>query len=165
MMRWSLPSRQKHFLPATNSNSINILCRRKGGPLMDRLAVSMDSASAGNYFALPYPVNLDDQFFKYGVRINPDLVQDQHAAFYPVITGQTGGKPQFQLMNWPFFPLINHYADLPFTRNLDAVELRFANSIDTVKATGIKKTPLFFSSAASRKLTTPVHVSINDLGR
>lgn len=131
--------------------------------LIDRLAVSMDSASTENYFALPYPVNLDDQLFKYGVRINPDLVQDQHAAFYPVITGQTGGKPQFQLMNWPFFPLINHYTDFPFTRNLDAVVLRFANSIDTVKASGIKKTPLLFSSSASRKLTSPVHVSINDL--
>jgi ABC-2 type transport system permease protein len=131
--------------------------------LIDRLSASMDSASVEGYFALPYPLNLDDQLFKYGVRINPDLVQDQHSAFYPVVTGQTGGKPQFQLMNWPFFPLVNHYADLPFTRNLDAINLRFVNSIDTVKALGIRKTPLLFSSTASRKLSTPVHISINDL--
>jgi gliding-associated putative ABC transporter substrate-binding component GldG len=131
--------------------------------LIDKLSAAMDSASRDDYFALPYPMNLDDQLFKYGVRINPDLIQDQHSAFYPVVTGQAGGKSQFQLMNWPFYPLINHYAELPFTRNLDAVQLRFANSIDTVKAVGIRKTPLLFSSSASRKLTTPVHISINDL--
>jgi len=49
--------------------------------LIDKLAAAMDSASRDDYFALPYPMNLDDQLFKYGVRINPDLIQDQHSAF------------------------------------------------------------------------------------
>jgi ABC-2 type transport system permease protein len=131
--------------------------------LIDKLAAAMDSASRENYFAVPYATDLDDQFFKYGVRINPDLVQDQNSAFYPVVTGQVGGKSQFKLMNWPFFPLINHYAEHPATRNLDASVLKFASSIDTVKAAGIRKTPILTTSSAARKLTAPVHVSVNDL--
>ena len=138
----------------------------RGGRLMfliDKMDAVMDSASRENYFAFPYTLNLDDLFFKYGVRINNDLVQDRIAARYPIITGNVGNKPQITPMDWPFFPLANHYADHPVTRNLDAALLRFASSIDTVRATGIKKTPLFFSSAASQKLGTPVKISVNDL--
>jgi len=138
----------------------------RGGKVMfliDKLDASMDSASRENYFALPYNINLDDQLFKYGARINMDLIQDRSAAFYPVITGQIGGKPQVKLMEWPFFPLLNHYADHPITRNLDAVITRFVSSIDTVKAIGVKKTALLTTSQYARTLMAPVKVSVNDL--
>jgi len=138
----------------------------KGGKilwLIDKLEASMDSASREDYFALPYNLNLDDQLFKYGVRLNPDLIQDRTAGFYPVITGQSGGKPQVKLMDWPFFPLLNHYPEHPITRNLDAVITKFVSSIDTVKAEGIRKTPLLLTSQYSRTLTSPVKVSVNDL--
>jgi ABC-2 type transport system permease protein len=131
--------------------------------LLDKLEATMDSASSENYVAFPYQLNLDDQLFKYGVRINQDLVQDRSSGLYPVITGETGGKPQIQLLPWPFFPLLNQYADNPITRNLDAVVAKFISSIDTVKADGIKKTPILFSSQNSRKLAAPVAVSINDV--
>jgi gliding-associated putative ABC transporter substrate-binding component GldG len=131
--------------------------------LLDKLEANMDSASLETYYAFPYNLNLDDQLFRYGVRINMDLVQDRLSAGYPVVTGETGGKPRIQLMEWPFFPLINRYADHPITLNLDRVVLRFASSIDTVKAPGIKKTPLLFTSQYSRTATAPVNVSITTL--
>ncbi|HRJ29695.1 MAG TPA: gliding motility-associated ABC transporter substrate-binding protein GldG [Cyclobacteriaceae bacterium] len=133
--------------------------------LMDKLEATMDSASREDYFAFPYELRLDDLLFKYGVRINADLIQDRTAGMYPVITGEQGGKPQLQLMDWPFFPLINRYAGHPITRNLDAVMLKFGSTIDTVKAEGITKTPLAFTSAFSRKLNAPVPVSINEIRR
>ncbi|MBI3481622.1 MAG: gliding motility-associated ABC transporter substrate-binding protein GldG, partial [Bacteroidetes bacterium] len=61
------------------------------------------------------------------------------------------------------FPLVNQYAEHPITRNMDAIVTKFISSVDTVKAVGIKKTPLLFSSAYSRKMTAPVKVSVNDL--
>ena len=131
--------------------------------LIDKLEASMDSASRDDYFALPYNINMDDQLFRYGVRINMDLIQDRSAAFYPVITGQVGGKPQVKLMDWPFFPLINHYADHPITRNLDAILTKFVSGIDTVKATGVRKKVLLTTSQYSRTLSAPVKVSVNDL--
>lgn len=134
--------------------------------LIDKLDASMDSAAQANYFAFPYETLLDDQLFRYGVRINPDLVQDRYAARYPVITGQRGdGTPQIQLLEWPFFPLVNRFTDHAITHNLDRVLFRFASSIDTVKAEGIKKTPLLFTSQYSRTLTAPVNVNINELRR
>jgi gliding-associated putative ABC transporter substrate-binding component GldG len=131
--------------------------------LLDKLEASMDSASRGDYFAFPYETNLDDQLFHYGIRINPDLIQDLSAGVYPVVTGQMGGKPRMQLLEWPFFPLINHYADHPITRNLDAVITKFTSTVDTVKAVGVKKTPLLFTSDHSRVLIAPVHVSVEEL--
>jgi gliding-associated putative ABC transporter substrate-binding component GldG len=131
--------------------------------LLDKLEATMDSASAENYYAFPYNLNLDDQLFKYGVRLNLDLVQDRNSGLYPVITGESGGKPQMQLMNWPFFPLINRYADHVITRNLDAVVTRFVSSVDTVKAEGVKKTPLLFTSLETRKVSAPVQVTINEV--
>jgi ABC-2 type transport system permease protein len=138
----------------------------KGGKvffLLDRLNANMDSVSNENALAVPNAMNLDDQLFRYGVRINPDLVQDQNSGLYPVITGQVGNKPQVQMLNWPFFPLINNYPEHPITRNLDAVLMRFVSSIDTVKAEGIKKSPLFFTSPHARLLGAPVNISINQL--
>lgn len=138
----------------------------KGKPvlfLIDKLDASMDSASRDDYFALPYNTDLDEMLFRYGVRINLDLVQDRVAGFYPIVTGQRAGKPQMSVLDWPFFPLINHYPEHPITRNLDAVLTRFVSSVDTVKAPGIKKTPLMLTSQLSRTIGAPVKVSVNDL--
>lgn len=131
--------------------------------MLDKLSANMDSASHESALAIPYEVNLDDQLFRYGVRINPDLIQDQNAALFPVVTGQLDGKPQMEMIDWPFFPLINHYPDHPITRNLDAVLTRFVSSIDTVKAEGVTKTGLLFTSPYSRKLGVPVNISVNEL--
>ncbi|MBS1557397.1 MAG: gliding motility-associated ABC transporter substrate-binding protein GldG, partial [Bacteroidetes bacterium] len=131
--------------------------------LLDRMDANMDSASRDDYYAFPYNTQLDDQLFKYGVRINPDLIEDRVAGKYPIVVGKAGNRPQMMQLDWPFFPLINQYAEHPITRHLDATLTKFISSIDTVKATGIKKTPLLFSSPYTRKITTPVKVGVNDL--
>ncbi|HEX6224566.1 MAG TPA: gliding motility-associated ABC transporter substrate-binding protein GldG [Chryseolinea sp.] len=131
--------------------------------LIDKVDASMDSAAREDYFAKPNDLNLDDQFFKYGARVNPDLVQDRRSGMYPVITGEVGGRPRMQLIEWPFFPLIGQFANHPVTRNLDAILTRFCSSIDTVKASGVRKIPLLMSSPYSRKISTPVHINVNEL--
>jgi ABC-2 type transport system permease protein len=131
--------------------------------LLDMVDASMDSAARDDYFAKPLDLKLDDLLFKYGVRVNPNLVQDRRSGMYPVITGQAGGRPRMQLMEWPFFPLIGEFPNHVITRNLDAVLIRFCNSIDTVKATDVKKTPLLQSSAYGRILTAPLHINVNEL--
>jgi ABC-2 type transport system permease protein len=138
----------------------------RGGNLMlfiDQMHASMDSASVDNNFAFPYETGLQDQLFKYGVRVNPDLVQDAFSATYPVVVSEAGGQPQIVPMEWPFFPLIHRYANHPVTRNMDASITRFISSIDSVRADGVEKTILFTTSEYSRKLSAPVKVSVNDL--
>lgn len=131
--------------------------------LLDRLDASMDSASNPNYFAFPYTLKLEDLLFKYGVRINLDLVQDRVSAKYPIVTGQVGNRPQIMQIDWPFYPLITQYQDHPITRNLDASILKFVSSMDTVKAEGVKKTPLLFTSPNSKILGAPVKIGVDDL--
>ncbi|MDZ4714595.1 MAG: gliding motility-associated ABC transporter substrate-binding protein GldG [Cytophagales bacterium] len=131
--------------------------------LLDPVSASMDSVSSDNYIALPYRLGLENLLFQYGVRVNEDLVQDRVSLRYPVVTGEVSGKPQVTAMDWLYYPLINSYAATPITRNLDATALRFASSIDSVKATGIRKTPLLFSSSYARRVNAPVRININDL--
>lgn len=132
--------------------------------LVDRLDANMDSITQANYLAFPYETRLDDMLFRYGVRINPDLIQDRYAGRHPIITGASAdGTPQIHMLEWPFFPLVNTFANHPITRNLDRVWLRFASSIDTVKAEGVTKTPLLMTSPYSRVLGAPVDVNVNDL--
>jgi len=129
---------------------------------IDALRVRMDSAGDDGTLAVPYQLNLSDMLFKYGVRINNDLVQDLNSGVYPVITGYSGDQSQLRFLPWPFHPVINYFGDHPMVRNMDALSGRFVSSIDTVKASGIKKTPILYSSPYSRKMAAPVRVSFND---
>jgi ABC-2 type transport system permease protein len=137
----------------------------KGGRVLmmvDNLYDSMDSLfKTGKYLAYDRGLNLEDLLFKCGVRINQDLVQDMQSAQIPLVVGMQGDKPQVEMLEWPYFPLLsggNH----PITKNLDPVLSQFPNSMDTVKATGIRKTILLTSSENARVLGAPAEVSVNN---
>ncbi|WP_181305490.1 gliding motility-associated ABC transporter substrate-binding protein GldG [Rufibacter sp. XAAS-G3-1] len=130
--------------------------------MLDGVRASLDSVREEGFLAFPYDLNLQDLLFKYGVRVNPDLVQDLNASFIPMVTGYMGNQPQTQLVPWRYYPLISNFSNLPLTRNLDAVQTRFVSSLDTVKAVGIKKSPLLWTSQYSRKRDSPVSISLND---
>lgn len=130
---------------------------------MDKLQANMDSASSEANYSFPYTLNLDDQLFKYGVRVNNDLIQDNSAARYPINVGTSEDQSEIKLIKWWFYPIINRFGDHVITRNLDAVVSKFASTMDTIKSVGVKKTPLLFTSDYSRSMTAPVNVSIQDL--
>ncbi|MCC5921707.1 MAG: gliding motility-associated ABC transporter substrate-binding protein GldG [Cyclobacteriaceae bacterium] len=140
-----------------------------GRPLLltlSQLHIRMDSAGAPEgTIALPYEHDLDDLLFKYGVRLNKDLIMDLNSGAHPVFVGSMGNQPQIRLLPWPFYPIVNNFGTHPTTRNLDNVYLRFAGTIDSVRADGIRKTPLFFSSRYSQRRTAPVNVSFNEMRR
>ncbi|MBX0290194.1 gliding motility-associated ABC transporter substrate-binding protein GldG [Hymenobacter sp. HSC-4F20] len=129
---------------------------------VDAMRVNLDSANRGGMLSFPLQLNLDDLLFKYGVRVNPDLLLDLNSGVIPLVTGSLGDKPKVEPMPWQFYPLINNFSQHPVTRNLDAVYTKFVSSVDTVKAVGIRKTPLLFTSRYSRVLPSPVPVNLND---
>lgn len=131
--------------------------------LLDKLQANMDSAVNEHNYSLPVELNLDDQLFKYGARINNNLVQDNSSGVYPIVVGNMGDQPQVRLMPWPYFPLINRFGDHPITKNLNAIVGRFVSTVDTVAVPNVKKTPLLFTSDYSRSVNAPVKVSIQDL--
>ncbi len=131
--------------------------------LIDGLHAEMDSVDNETNLALPFETNLEDMFFKYGFRINKDLIIDMNAAPYPVVVGNMGDNPQIRLLPWPFFPMVNEYTNHPTVRNLDAVLTKFISTIDTLKVDGIRKIPLMNTSQYSKILASPVILSINEL--
>jgi gliding-associated putative ABC transporter substrate-binding component GldG len=131
-----------------------------GGKLLcfiDRLNAEVDSLQMKNQ-VIAYDRNLDleDLFFKYGIRINPDLLMDLQCDFLPF---SVNGKDQFQFLHWNYFPLFESKQNSVITKNLGLVEGKFVNTIDTVSAPGIKKTILLSSSSNSRSIETPALIS------
>ncbi len=137
-----------------------------GGKLLifiDALSVNMQEAGGEGTIAFPYDLNLDDLFFNYGIRVNKDYVADVNCGNTPVVTGMVGDQPRIELLPWPYWPVITNYSKNPIVRNLDATWFRGASTIDTVKAVGIKKTPLLWTSQYSKVFGPPVRISYNDL--
>lgn len=129
----------------------------------------VDSVSNEGTYAQPLNLNLDDLFFRWGVRINRDVVKDLYCARIPLNVGNLGDKPNVQLVAWRFYPLLNNFGSSknPIVRNLDAVLSRFASTLDTVRATGgdgqpIRKTPLLLTSPYTQLLKTPALISYNE---
>jgi len=132
---------------------------------VDKLYAEMDSLlrAQSDFIAFDKNLNLDDILFKYGVRINSDLVQDLKCAKQPLVVGQRGNQPQIERLPFPYYPLLSSPSMHPVAKNLDDVLSIFPGSIDTVKAPGIKKTILLASDTNSRTLSTPAIVSLQSV--
>jgi ABC-2 type transport system permease protein len=139
----------------------------KGGKVLwviDPLFTPVDSLSRkGATMAIPYDLNLEGMLFKYGARINPNLMIDLQCASIPVNKAFKGQQPRFELMPWYFSPLITPSNSHPISKNLDFIKTDFASSIDTIETAGISKTILLRSSKYTKTLNSPVRVDMNYL--
>ena len=105
--------------------------------MIDNLNADMDSLGESQMMTTStYNLNLDDQLFSYGARINNDLIQDVQCAPIPVITGNVGSSPQQELFPWLFFPIFISNTTHPVAKSLDGVRSEFASSIDTIDVKG-----------------------------
>jgi gliding-associated putative ABC transporter substrate-binding component GldG len=130
--------------------------------LVDEVNIEMDSLynDSGATLAFPFDLNLNDMFFKYGVRVNPDLVKDVMATPIALATGEQGSATQYTQYPWFYSPLIYPASKNPIVSNVDAMKFEYANAIDTLK-NGIKKTVLLQSSPYSKRVGTPVAVELS----
>jgi ABC-2 type transport system permease protein len=136
-----------------------------GGKMMwfiDPVYAEMDSLQnkQGMTFGISNPINLDDLLFKYGVRLNDNLVQDLQAAPIPIVTGYSGNQPQQSLFPWFYMPLVVPENIHPIVTNLNAIKFEFASTLDTVSNAGVKKTILLHTSKYSKVLNSPVRISL-----
>lgn len=125
-------------------------------------AVKVDSAAREGNLSTINNLNLDDLLFKYGVRLNHNLIKDaQMCAAIPMDIGNFGDKSNIQLVPWQYFPLINTFGKSPIVKNLDAVYTKYVGSLDTVQAQGIEKTPLLMTSQYTQLLSAPAILTYN----
>ncbi|PCJ95762.1 MAG: gliding motility-associated ABC transporter substrate-binding protein GldG [Flavobacteriaceae bacterium] len=132
--------------------------------LIDQVAIELDSLfnENGSTMAFPRDLNLTDFFFKYGVRINPVLVNDMYATQIVLATGEANNS-QYNPVPWNYNPMVFSRNNHPININLEALRLQFANTIDTLPNSN-KKTVLYWSSPLSKVDGAPKEINLNVIG-
>jgi len=131
---------------------------------LDPLFAEYDSLrnTAGAYLAYDRGLGLEAQLFKYGVRVNPNLVQDLNCAKLPMVVGvDAAGAPTIQRVPWPYYPFAQAGSEHPMVQNMDRVLTAFPASLDTVRAIGIIKTILLTTDTTSRIISSPTMIQLN----
>lgn len=130
--------------------------------LIDGVNVSMDSLSGGmSTLAYPRELNLTDQLFRYGVRINSDLIQDVECQKIRVNTALTGQPPKYTMAPWYFYPLLSPSQNHPIGKNVNRIVSEFVSSIDLVgESESVKNTIILTSSSHSRSNQSPMIVNL-----
>ena len=132
--------------------------------LVDGIKASMDSLQnkSRSFVTAKNSLNIDDQLFRYGVRINSNLIQDLRSNKIPIITGYSNNVPQQSYFNWPYSPLLFSDSKHIISNGLDAIKCEFVSSIDTIK-NNVHKTILLHSSNKSRLSPSPSKISLGIL--
>lgn len=133
--------------------------------LIDRLSASLDSMQLTSRFVpSDYPLNIEDMLFRYGARIQPDLVLDLECSKIKLVVGQVGNSPQFAPFPWYYHPAVLPSGNHPIVKNLDRVDLKFCSSIDTIRTkTPVKKIPVLTTSRYSRLQFSPIDLNFEIL--
>jgi gliding-associated putative ABC transporter substrate-binding component GldG len=131
--------------------------------LIDEVAVNSDSLVYGETVGLSRPLNIEDQLFRYGVRINPAIVQDIECVPIRLMVMSGGTRQQVVPAPWVYYPLLKPSGNHPITRNLNRVKGEFVNYIDTVGLDhAIRKTILLSTSDFSRIISPPVIIRLRE---
>jgi gliding-associated putative ABC transporter substrate-binding component GldG len=133
--------------------------------LIDQLKLDIDSLKTQDAtLAIDYNLNLDDLLFRYGARINSDLIEDyMYANPIPISVGNINGQPDMRQFPWLYFPFSIPDSKHPIVNNMDAVMFSNASSIDTVANPEVRKTILLHSSNRSRRSPSPVRISLSSI--
>jgi ABC-2 type transport system permease protein len=137
-----------------------------GGRLVcfiDNLIAEQDSlAFKPQTIAFDRNLNLTDLFFRYGLRINTDLVMDLQCDLILQVVGGSESNPQLEFLHWNYYPLFAPGSNPVLNKSLGYISGRFVNSIDTIKVPGVTKNILLASSNNSRTISTPALISFNE---
>ena len=130
--------------------------------LVEPVYANMDSLqSQESTIGVEMDLNLDDMLFKYGVRLNRNLLLDLTCAALPVRTGQVAGQAQLEYYRWFYFPLLQAASNHPMVRNMNSIKADFVSSIDaTTSANGISQIPLLKTSDYTKVSGAPVFITL-----
>ncbi|MCB0455120.1 MAG: gliding motility-associated ABC transporter substrate-binding protein GldG [Aequorivita sp.] len=126
--------------------------------LLDATQMQVDTIS-GKTFAFGRDLNLNDFFFKYGIRINPNLVKDVYSAPIVLANGDER-EAQYNRYPWFFSPLSSSASNHPIVSNIEAVKFDYASAIDTLP-NNIKKTVLLSTSPISKIVGLPFPIDFD----
>lgn len=133
--------------------------------LVDPVFATMDSLqSSESTMGNSLNINLDDMLFKYGVRLNKNLLLDYNSAAIALKTGQMGGQAQIEYFRWYYFPLLNSASNSNIVKNINPIKADFVSSIEPVISdSDVQKIPLLKTSDYTKISTAPVFISLSML--
>ncbi len=127
--------------------------------LIDPVYVNRDTLTTRGFsLGFKNDLNLDDILFKYGVRLNPVLVQDLQSAQVPVNVGFKQGQPDFKPFYWNYYPLLLPSSNHPIVKNLDLIRTEYIGTLDTIYTKDVTKTILLQTSRYTKTQPTPVRI-------
>jgi gliding-associated putative ABC transporter substrate-binding component GldG len=130
--------------------------------MVDAMNANLDSLRKNQFsIATPLELGLNELLFSYGARINNDLVLDRSCAPIEIFTQPYGDQRKLERFPWYFEPISVSESTHPIVASVDPVHFRFASSMDTIAAEGVRKTVLLTSSPASYAQRNPVRISLN----
>jgi len=132
--------------------------------LIDAVYAEMDSLQqSGRMLAFPRDLGIGDMLFKYGARINLDLVKDMQYAPIKLASGNMGENVQYHTLPWTYYPLSIPDSKHPIVKNIEAVKFMFTSSIDTISNTDVRKEILLRSSKRSDIYTIPNYINLGEV--
>ncbi len=145
----------------------------KGGSLLfllDGVKVGMDSIIYYNkafaFPALVSEIDLEDMLFRYGVRVNSDLIQDLFCSTIRLVGEAPNGQKQYHTFLWPYFPVLVTQNNHVINKYIDYIHTNFISSIDTIgRRPGLKRTILLTTSEFSRKIPVsfPYEITLDEV--
>lgn len=134
--------------------------------LMEEVLVNADSLVYGETVGLYHPLNIEDQLFRYGARINPVIVQDMDCMLIQLTVMTGNEQKQVVPAPWVYYPLLTPSPDHPITKNLNKIKGEFSNYIDTVGLDpSVRKTILLTSSEFTKTVSPPLLISLREAER
>ena len=130
---------------------------------VDEVNVNTDSLANGSTVGFINDLNIEDQLFTYGVRINPNLVQDVQCNKLPINVGTSADQPRLVRAPWLYYPLISPLVDHPVTGNLNLIWAKYASQIDTLAISNVKKTVLLKTSSNTKLVKAPLYIRLSEV--
>lgn len=142
----------------------------RGGKVLfflDPVQTHADSLVSGRTFTEYNDVNLYDLLFKYGIKIDYNLVKDIQCNYVRVESSVNGQDPTTSFMPWWYYPLLTSSSENPLTKGLNYVKSEFVSAIDTTPAAklGLKRTVLLATSDTSAKIENPSMITMEEITR
>jgi len=132
--------------------------------LIDAVSVSADSLAKGAALAFINQLNIEDQLFRYGIRINPVLVKDKLCTILPINIAPPNQSPVWEPFDWLYFPLLSPSRDHPVTKNTGYLRSQFVNTIDILESReSVKKTVLLKTSKRNKLVKLPALIRLSEI--
>ncbi len=132
--------------------------------LIDAAAVDADSLAKGAALAFIKQLNIEDQLFRYGIRINPVIVKDKFCTILPINIAPPDQSPVWEPVDWLYFPLLNPSREHPVTKNTGYLRSQFVNTIDTLGLRkSVRKTILLRTSGRNKLVSLPALIRLSEI--